>query len=427
MWKHDDLYFHKKKFNQFSYLINTIKQPTMKTKSLHLRLVHCFLFSFFYFLNSSAYATINIVGPDNLCNNNTAVYADSGNSTGGGYTWSVSSQGTIVGSANNQTVTIAWTTSGTAKVFLELDSAGTTLYDTLIVTVKRYPLPYITAIKIYGCQVLDTIQREDNQSWFNDDGECIRACAGSTITYTAHGFVGSTYNWIIDGGTIQNSTDSTRTIKWPDNPGLGNITLTELSNSGCKRTISLCIEIIEKPLARFKVLPKGGTACLHQDYIFTDSSKGSNSSPIIHWLWDFGDGTFYSTSTFNSPTHAYTTPGKKVVKLIVKNACNCTDTAKMNLDVMSDPSIKIKCASVLCEGDTGYYAIEDSTFQGDVDWSIRGGHILNDLHHSIVVLWDAIDQSGFGYITADITVLVKQIESCQPDDAILLFKKLLFY
>ena len=76
---------------------------------------------------------------------------------GGGYTWSVSSQGTIVGSANNQTVTIAWTTSGTAKVFLELDSAGTTLYDTLIVTVKRYPLPYITAIKIYGCQVLDTI------------------------------------------------------------------------------------------------------------------------------------------------------------------------------------------------------------------------------------------------------------------------------
>ena len=58
----------------------------MKTKSLHLRLVHCFLFSFFYFLNSSAYATINIVGPDNLCNNNTAVYADSGNSTGGGGT-----------------------------------------------------------------------------------------------------------------------------------------------------------------------------------------------------------------------------------------------------------------------------------------------------------------------------------------------------
>ena len=72
------------------------------------------------------------------------------NQRGGGYMWSVSSQGTIAGSANNQSVIIAWATSGTAKVFLELDSAGSILYDTLIVTVKRYPLPYITAFKIYG-------------------------------------------------------------------------------------------------------------------------------------------------------------------------------------------------------------------------------------------------------------------------------------
>jgi PKD repeat protein len=65
------------------------------------------------------------------------------------------------------------------------------------------------------------------------------------------------------------------------------------------------------PTADFAGSPTSGTAPLAVS--FTDLSTGSPTS----WSWNFGDG---GTSTLQSPTHTYSTPGGYTVSLTVGNA-----------------------------------------------------------------------------------------------------------
>lgn len=61
-----------------------------------------------------------------------------------------------------------------------------------------------------------------------------------------------------------------------------------------------------KPSANFSFIPNGLSVA------FTDRSSGVPTS----WLWDFGDA---ETSTNQSPTHVYATPGQYIVKLAATN------------------------------------------------------------------------------------------------------------
>ena len=279
------------------------------------------------------------------------------------------------------------------------------MMDTFLVNIHPLPLPYLTSFRIYGCQVFDTLIKEGiDTSWFYNQGECIRACAGSKVTYTAHGFSGSTFTITKSGGTIVASNSISKTIKWPDNPGMGSITVTETTIYGCKRSVTQCIEIIEKPNAKCDVtrnLKVGDTACLYENVYFKDKSTGSSSSPIMNWHWNFGDGTSYTSSTFSNPVHAYTTSGQKNAFLVVTNACNCRDTFHLPIFVKDLPGIRIQCPSVLCFGDTGYYSINIDQFECPISWEASGGNVLSGTDSTVEIVWNNIDSSGFGYVTAE--------------------------
>ena len=59
---------------------------------------------------------------------------------------------------------------------------------------------------------------------------------------------------------------------------------------------------------------------------FTDSSDGT--SPVVSWIWDFGDSSAFDTS--QNPTHTYIDTGLYDVQLIVVDSNGCTDTIWKN-------------------------------------------------------------------------------------------------
>src|SRR5690606_2478154 len=119
-------------------------------------------------------------------------------------------------------------------------------------------------------------------------------------------------------------------VFWPAAGTFGQVTLTE-TRFGCEGVKSLCVEVIARPQALFAVLPDLNPApgsielCVGTTVVFKDLSTGSATAPIVSWYWDFGDG---STSAQQNPTHTFNHPTHEIY-LVVKNACNCTDTFRV--------------------------------------------------------------------------------------------------
>jgi PKD repeat protein len=76
------------------------------------------------------------------------------------------------------------------------------------------------------------------------------------------------------------------------------------------------------PTASFTTTATTGTAPLTVS--FTDISTGFPTA----WAWEFGDGT---SSTAQSPSHAYTTAGTYTVKLTATSGAGSDDEVKTNL------------------------------------------------------------------------------------------------
>src|SRR5215831_6596735 len=72
-----------------------------------------------------------------------------------------------------------------------------------------------------------------------------------------------------------------------------------------------------RPVARFSVSPSSGQVPLA--VTFSDASTGG----VTGWVWHFGDGT---SSTLQSPTHTYSTPGTYTAQLTVTGPNGSTTT-----------------------------------------------------------------------------------------------------
>lgn len=184
--------------------------------------------------------------------------------------------------------------------------------------------------------------------------------------------------------------------------GFGTISLTETNSNGCSATKEICVEIIPIPRAWFEAVGYGTATninvCLHQLITFKDLSEVGTSIPIETWHWDFGDGTSYSSTTNAVPQHSYSTPGTYTVTLTVKNQCNCTDVMQMQVEVGEEEFLPIECASVVCENTTTNYIISNHECAERARWTVVGGNILNQIPGGIEVIWDKVDEDGFGYV-----------------------------
>lgn len=106
-------------------------------------------------------------------------------------------------------------------------------------------------------------------------------------------------------------------------PG-GSYTITLVISTSCGQTILTAgpIIILKKPEVDFEFESPGCVNTAIQFTNLTEGGFGPNCTDQAAHMWDFGDG---NTSTLESPSHIYTSPGTYTVTLIEENFCGLTD------------------------------------------------------------------------------------------------------
>ena len=130
-------------------------------------------------------------------------------------------------------------------------------------------------------------------------------CEGGTLLLTATG--GNTYQWYLNGGAIPGAVNATHSATQP-----GVYTVNVISSNGCvsPATGSVSLQLVVRPTVNF-VYDK---YCAGFPTLFANQSNTSNSN-VVSYSWSFGQGQ--ATSTLQSPSYVFTTPGVYNVSLTV--------------------------------------------------------------------------------------------------------------
>lgn len=262
----------------------------------------------------------------------------------------------------------------------------------------------ITWTEQVGCQEF----RGEKEDQIPDNGvavsyinssQCLRVCEKSIdpVKYLVQGPNVSNVQWTISGGTLIPSGpgNTAAYVTWGA-AGNGSLQAVITYNDGTVETQTICIEKINRPIAKFELLNLDYTVCKNTTVYFDNLSEQNGGSDIINYFWEFGDG-ITSTSTAFEPSHVYTNPGNFIVKLTVTNKCGCQSIYKKEIKVLKSDPVQINCASVVCEGSVEKYSAQDGCNKGQ--WKVIGGSIVNNYGSEIEVKWDQVDPlDGFGYV-----------------------------
>ncbi|WP_262152716.1 PKD domain-containing protein [Chryseobacterium foetidum] len=229
---------------------------------------------------------------------------------------------------------------------------------------------------------------------------CIKVCAGSQVNYTVNGQNISNVQWSAAGGsvgTISGAGNTVAQISWNLTVGSGSVQALITYNNGTTETQTICIEKINGPTAKFAMMNLDVKVCKGTVINFDNLSQDNGGAEIISYFWDFGDNSPTAYSTAFEPTHTFNQAGSYQVSLTVTNKCGCSDTYRLDIEVLQSTPVQINCASVVCEGSTEKYSVQDGCKDGE--WKVIGGHIAVNNGNEIEVIWDQVDPAdGFGYV-----------------------------
>uniref|UniRef100_UPI000FD8F92D PKD domain-containing protein n=1 Tax=Psychroflexus aestuariivivens TaxID=1795040 RepID=UPI000FD8F92D len=243
------------------------------------------------------------------------------------------------------------------------------------------------------------------------DDECIIVCEGSTVNFELlfdeQELNVASIHWQSDGGDVTSvSSDETEaSVDWPTVINNGEVTVEITMGNGEVIYSSLCVNVKAKPTADFETANiETEIYCSQTDIYFNNLSFAADGSQIVHSVWSFGDENF---SSEENPVHSYEEPGEYRVDLTVYDECGCSDTHSILVKVV-EPSMEISCPTVTCEGATETYTLEINPY-ADIEeiqcerykWIVDGGSIVQQGQDWVDVVWNEIDEDGFGYLYFD--------------------------
>lgn len=232
---------------------------------------------------------------------------------------------------------------------------------------------------------------------------CFVACEQSTITFTANNPPDntlSTFSWQVAGDYVNYTANDNEIEVTFGDIGSATLIVEVINENGCKKTVSYCIDIVEKPEIALSINHPDADGqnieiCSGQSLLFESENLSEEMS--LEYAW-FVNGEWVNNTPMNL-NHTFDEPGNYEVMLVVNNECNCTDTAIVNVEVGTEVIASIDCEGLACFGDTVSYTIgaNCTPFQ----WSVVGGSIVTENGNTLEVVWDAVGGNGYGQIIID--------------------------
>ncbi len=212
-----------------------------------------------------------------------------------------------------------------------------------------------------------------NQPGGSDPNDCETVCSGSTVLYSLVGTPGgasSFVTWSVQGAESYEIDPSLQriTVTW-GGPGNGSINVFTQDNV-CPGEASLCVNILPNPEASFETTPEttGDTLriCRGQEVLFQNTSQNASS-----YLWRLGNATAETTDV----SYTFSTPGVYEVTLFAYNACLCSDTAALFIEVLDAENPGLDCIGTVCEGETVTYTSD--AMCGSFAWNVSAnGNVI---------------------------------------------------
>ncbi|GEM_PF-1199579 len=363
------------------------------------------LFSIFSLSSFNSFSQCTVIGINSVCPDDIETYSinigAACNFTPLTYNWSVSGNGTINGSNTNSTVSVTWGQSGAGVVNVTITVSGGSAPSIagLSVSINSIPDPIVTTDVDIECTVY--IDNEGHSEPQVAPAECFQVCEYSQANYQVIQNPGSTYYWVATGAVSSVPNGNQFTVNWGV-AGSGTVQITEVNN-GCSFTKEYCVTKIKKPTALFSTVPYSdiiNNPVLHicdgqTVYFFDESTIPTYGSPIVSWLWDFGDGT---TSVLQNEEHLYANPGGYDVTLTVTNECNCSSSISLHIEVDPEQWVDIECPTPVCQGATSSYTTTANC--STYNWTVSNGIIISPQPYTntIQVTWGS-GQNGPGIVS----------------------------
>ena len=264
--------------------------------------------------------------------------------------------------------------------------------------------------------------------------ECMLACRGKTVQYTAVCPNGIQYSWSIFGAQNHTLINQNRTavVTWGTG-NTGNISVSVLTSDSITCSTETCVFLMESPVAVCSSVPlyyydqsgnKVIEICFGETIDFTDMSSAGRT-PITGYLWESNFGRSSSQNYSLTPSEE----GEFKLNHCVWNECGCSDCEIIIIRVLPRVELELSCHGTVCQNTTATDTI-NSPNCSEYIWSVEGGTFSGQGSPTITVDWGS-PASGYGVISLDsyfcetecksllsvkIPVIVNNAEIIGPDE-----------
>jgi len=202
---------------------------------------------------------------------------------------------------------------------------------------------------------------------FTNSATCnVKPVLFNNQSFEPNGLITS-YIWSFGDGIF--SSNKNPEHKYPE-IGIKTVRLTALGNNGCSTLVEKSINILPQPIANFEAMD----ACLGEDVVFTNKTKGSGQ---INFKWNFGDG---DSSKLFSPIKKYKAKSASTfnVTLTAKNVGGCQDVITIPINLRETPVCDFTFESA-GTGGFEYVFKPKITSYPFYQWTFQGGGSSNDV------------------------------------------------
>ncbi len=238
------------------------------------------------------------------------------------YTWSATGGGIYTGQGT-PTAQIQWNAAGTQTVTVteRNTTLGCETTTTYTVTVRTVATPVISGLVV--------------------------GCVGQTSNYTVQNNAGSTYNWTVTSGTIEQGQGSNAVvIRWGAN-SVGTIRVTETNNGCSAQSLPFDVSLITIPPVS---LTGNAASCQGAKAIYSVPF-----TPGVTYVWNVTGGSITQGQGTNNLEVTWGNGSQGIVQLSVSSPLS-TCTAQGSLTVTLNPStipvVQVLGNNAICEGET---------------------------------------------------------------------------